>query len=107
MASQAWNYLTGKDFYLLLCIISDKRMSPRQLEIDHESNFDYEGLLHEFWKQSPHHLKISATELHDWQRELTDFLRMTEGMQIPLQILLKNDPSVAHHQTKERISVDR
>ncbi|GFR17491.1 uncharacterized protein TNCT_499871 [Trichonephila clavata] len=101
MASQALKYLTGKEFFSLLQIISKEKMAPWQRKISHESDFDYEGLLHEFWKQSPHHLKISAKEHHDWQRQ-TPYNPMAEGMESPLQRLLDNDPSVAQHQTKTR-----
>ncbi|GFY62101.1 hypothetical protein TNIN_14461 [Trichonephila inaurata madagascariensis] len=62
MASQAWGYLTGKDFNELLWTIAEVKMKPSEPSLDFESDFDYEGLLHEFWKQSPHHLKLKVEQ---------------------------------------------
>ncbi|GFS31056.1 uncharacterized protein TNIN_308461 [Trichonephila inaurata madagascariensis] len=103
VASQAWKYLTGKDFYSLLWIISEEKMSPRVRSVDFESDFDYEGLLHEFWKQSPYHLKLSAKERHDYQEHrryrMLDPSRMAELKDTPLQRLFDSDPSLADLET--------
>ncbi|GFV14733.1 uncharacterized protein TNCV_2587061 [Trichonephila clavipes] len=75
MANQAWKYLTGKDFYKLLYIISEEKILPLH-SANYVGDFDYEGLLREFWKQSPHHLKISAKEQHDCQSSLAEIVEM-------------------------------
>ncbi|GFY78026.1 uncharacterized protein TNIN_92081 [Trichonephila inaurata madagascariensis] len=105
MAGQAWNYMTVKDFYDLLYTISEEKMSPRSLEIDHESDFDYEGLLHEFWEQSPHHLKISAKEFYV-SRSDGFFIYPVLARDSPLKRLLENNPSVSHHQRRRRFVDD-
>ncbi|GFT70578.1 HTH_Tnp_Tc3_2 domain-containing protein [Trichonephila clavipes] len=43
MASQAWEYMTGSDFYELLWVISKQKMSPRIHSLQFESDFDYEA----------------------------------------------------------------
>ncbi|GFV14649.1 uncharacterized protein TNCV_2586221 [Trichonephila clavipes] len=73
MANQAWEYLTGEDFYSLLWIINEDKMSFGRNDMNRERDFDYEGLLHEFWKQSPCHLKISAKQHHNWRRYVIMF----------------------------------
>ncbi|GFV14715.1 uncharacterized protein TNCV_2586881 [Trichonephila clavipes] len=103
VASQAWKYLTGKDFYMLLWTISEEKMSPGVRCDDFESNFDYEGLLHEFWKQSPHHLKLSAKEQHDYPEQcrygMLDPSWMDELKDTPLQRLFDSVPSLADLET--------
>ncbi|GFT69763.1 uncharacterized protein TNCV_3700461 [Trichonephila clavipes] len=70
MARHAWKYMTGRDFLRLLRIMSEEKTSPRIPYVDRESDFDYEGLLLEFWKQSPYHLKMHAKELHFCPRRI-------------------------------------
>ncbi|GFY45131.1 hypothetical protein TNIN_421491 [Trichonephila inaurata madagascariensis] len=60
-----------------------------------------ESLLHEFWKQSPHHLKISAKEHRNWQRNRVKLSEEDRGTS-PLQRLLDKDPIVVHHKTTRR-----
>ncbi|GFY72254.1 uncharacterized protein TNIN_333941 [Trichonephila inaurata madagascariensis] len=64
MASQAWEYMAEADFTRLLRIISEEKTSPRIPYVDCESDFDYQGLLMEFWKQSPQRFKMFAEESH-------------------------------------------
>ncbi|GFQ85072.1 uncharacterized protein TNCT_439151 [Trichonephila clavata] len=99
MACQAWKYMTGKDFYKLLYIICEEKMAPLQSVC---FDFDYEDLLHEFWKESPHHFKISAKEHYDnHRRDLMDYsllvgsYQMDEQEESPLQRLLDNYPGPA------------
>ncbi|GFQ98673.1 hypothetical protein TNCT_272191 [Trichonephila clavata] len=107
MANQAWKYLTGEDFYDLLLIINEDKMSFGRDDIDRKYDFDYEGLLCEFWKQSPHHLKISLKDYHCWSRlSIPEGYAMAQWIGSPLQRLLLNDPSVAPYLTQRMRTVD-
>ncbi|GFY66221.1 uncharacterized protein TNIN_260631 [Trichonephila inaurata madagascariensis] len=103
MASQAWEYMTGNDFYELLWAISIQKLSPRIHSLQFESDFDYAGLLLEFWKQCPLHLKLSSKERYDGQQHRRYRLvfpsRMVELNFTPLQRLFDSLPSVAHDKT--------
>ncbi|GFY72260.1 uncharacterized protein TNIN_334001 [Trichonephila inaurata madagascariensis] len=94
MANQAWEYLTGEDFYSLLWIINEDKMSFGKNDMNRGRDFDYESLLHEFWKQSPCHLKLSAKQHHNRRRNhLSGKHSKAEWKNSPLQKLLDTDPS--------------
>ncbi|GFS33044.1 uncharacterized protein TNIN_479351 [Trichonephila inaurata madagascariensis] len=65
-ANKVWDQLSGKDFTCLLDIIIHQKI----LEL--WTDFDYVGLLRQFWRRSPDHLKHYAegTDIFQFLKEI-------------------------------------
>ncbi|GFQ87775.1 uncharacterized protein TNCT_499061 [Trichonephila clavata] len=111
VASQAWEYLSGVEFLRLLRNISEQNTLPFR-HIECESDFDYEGLLFEFWKQSPHYLKMLAKESNDWPCIMLNYHNLMMGWnqndlkKSPVRRLLDSYSGPADQQTKKRRAID-
>ncbi|GFW81200.1 uncharacterized protein TNCV_4423831 [Trichonephila clavipes] len=65
-ANKAYGHLSGKDFTCLLCIIIGQKIWPLW------EDFDYVGLLRQFWRSSPDHLKqyVKETDIFEILMEI-------------------------------------